>query len=95
MLDKDTPITYDNRVFSVEGLENTAPQPPVPVQFRPVSPPMAETESDAMETDDDPVGDAIRVGTNVDTDEEVVYPRSVRILSVKCFYDQLCALLKY
>ena len=31
-----------------------------------------------METDDDPVNDAIRVGTNVDTDEEVVYPRSVR-----------------
>lgn len=81
MFDKDTPITYDNRVFSVKGKENTVPPPQVPVQPRlPVSPPIAEVESDPMEIDDDPVNDAIRVGTNVDTDEEVVYPRSVRAL---------------
>lgn len=33
-----------------------------------------------METDDDPVTDAIRAVIDGDTDEEVVYPRSVRVL---------------
>jgi len=32
-----------------------------------------------METDDDPVNDAIRTVIDADTDEEVVYPRSVRV----------------
>ena len=78
IFDKDTPITYDDRVFSVKGQENTVPPVQVPIQpRRQVSPPIAEVESDAMDTDDDPVNDAIRVGTNPDTDEEVVYPRSV------------------
>jgi len=35
-----------------------------------------------METDDDPVNDAIRTVIDADTDEEVVYPRSVRITSL-------------
>ena len=34
-----------------------------------------------METDDDPVTDAIRAVIDCDTDEEVVYPRSVRVLT--------------
>lgn len=33
-----------------------------------------------METDDDPVTDAIRAVIDGDTDEEVVYPRSVGVL---------------
>lgn len=82
-LDKDTPIAYDDRVFSIKGQENSAPLAPVQIQpRRPVPPQIVETESDAMETDDDPVNDAIRAVIDADTDEEVVYPRSVRVL---CF----------
>lgn len=86
MFDKDTPITYDDRIFSVKGQENSAPPVPIPVlPRRPVPPPIAETESDAMETDDDPVNDAIRAVIDADTDEEVVYPRSVQYSAYRRF----------
>ena len=74
---KDTPILYENRVFSIKGQENCAP--PAPMFRRPVPPPITEVESDAMETDDDPVAEAIRTVIDGDTDE-VVYPRSVLVL---------------
>ena len=81
MLDKDTPITYDDSAFSVKGQENPPPLVPIPVQpRRPVPPPIAKVVSDAMDTDDDPINDAIDAFRGADTDEEVVYPRSVRVL---------------
>ena len=94
MVDKDTPITYDNPIFSVKGQENTVSPPPRSAQpRRPVPPPITEAESDMAETDDDPVNDAIRAvidvdpvnddiraAIDVDSDEEVVYPRSVPLI---------------
>ena len=81
MLEKDTPITYDNRVFSVKGQDNTVS--PILKSVHPrrsEPPPVTGIESDTVETDDDPVNDAIRAVIDADTDEEVVYPRSVRVL---------------
>ena len=67
--------------MTVKGQENTIPPAPIPVPPRhPVPPPIAEDESDPMETDDDPVNDAIRAVIDGDTDEEVVYPRLVPVL---------------
>lgn len=95
MLDKDTPITYENRVFFVRGQENSAPSASISLPPRRAAPPsVTRAESDMVETDDDPVTDAIRAVIDGDTDEEVVYPRSVRMLCFKDFYDQLCLLLK-
>lgn len=68
---------YKDRVFSVKGQEDTVP--PLPISVPPrrlVPPPAPEDESDAMDTDDDPVTDAIRAVIDGDTDEEVVYPRA-------------------
>ena len=91
---------YDNRVFSIRGEENSMPPPPVQVQpHRPVPLSIPEPESDMMETDDivnNVVRDVIDCEIGYDTDEEVVYPRSVRVLCVSKVYDQLSSsLLKY
>ena len=76
MLDKDTPIMYDNRVFSVKGQDDTVSSFSKSSQpRRSVPPSVTGAESDAIETDDDPVKDAIRTVIDADTDEEVVYPR--------------------
>ena len=77
-LDKDTPIMYDNRIFSIKGQENAVPPAPASVPPRRlVQPQTPEAEPDAMETDDDLVSEAINAAIDADTDEEVVYPRSV------------------
>lgn len=75
MFNKDTPITYGDSVFSVKGQETASPPPMQPRRL--VPPP--NTESDTMETDDDLVNDVVRAVIHADTDE-VVYPRSVRLL---------------
>lgn len=45
-----------------------------------------------METDDDPVAEAIRTVIDGDTDEEVVYPRSVQVLCLQKVFMTNCVL---
>ena len=86
MLDKDTPITYDNYIFSLKGQETTVSPPQKSAQpRRPVLPSITGAESDMAETDDDRVNDAIWAVIGVDSDEEVVYPRLVRVFACQTF----------
>lgn len=73
MTPKDTPITYDGRVFSVNGPGDTVPPTRLQVpSHNPVLPLTTGGEWDMVETDDESIIDLMRTMTDDDTDEDVV-----------------------